>query len=70
MLYSHDPVPDSWYVNEQGKVVKVRLLMYREGQLDAVITDDLDGYSGVIKLNDWYNLHLSRYCYAPKFLPH
>ena len=71
MLCSHDPVPDSWYVNEQGRVVKVRMLLYREGHLDAVITNDLDGYSDRIKLDDWYDLHLSRYCYAPKrFYPH
>ena len=71
MLYSHDPVPDSWYVNEQGSVVKVCLLMYREGHLDAVLTNDLDGCSDVIKLDEWYNLHLSRYCYAPKkYCPH
>lgn len=66
MFCSHDPVPDSWYVNEHGKAVKVHLLMYREGRLDTVITNDLDGSSDMIKLDEWYELHLSRYCYAPK----
>jgi hypothetical protein len=63
---SHDPVPDSWYVNESGKVVKVRLLLYRAGRLDSVITEDLDGCSATVKLDEWYELHLSRYYYAPK----
>lgn len=66
MFCSHDPVPDSWYVNENGKVVKVCLLMYREGRLDTILTNDLDGDSEIIKLDAWYELHLSRYCYASK----
>lgn len=68
MFCSHDPVPDSWYVNEHGKVIKVRLLLYHAGCLDTIITEDIDGLSKRIKLNKWYELHLSRYCYAPKRL--
>lgn len=66
MFCSHEPVPDSWYVNENGKVIKVRLLVYRDGRLDTVITEDIDGLSNIIKLDVWYELHLSRYCYAPR----
>ena len=66
MFCSHDPVPDSWYVNENGKVIKVRLLLYQDGRLDAVVMEDLDGLSKIINLEQWYELHLSRYCYAPR----
>jgi hypothetical protein len=66
MFRSQDPVPDSWYVNETGKVVKVRLLLYREGHLNAVIVENLEGRHNSIKLENWYELHLSRYCCATK----
>jgi hypothetical protein len=70
MFCSHDPVPDSWYVSENGKVIKVRLLLYQDGRLDTVITEDIDGLSNIVKLDKWYELHLSRYCYAPRRLGH
>ena len=41
MFCSHDPVPDSWYVNENGKVIKVRLLLYQGGRLTKVLTEDM-----------------------------
>ena len=66
MFCSHDPVPDSWYVNENGKVIKVRLLLYRDGRLSAVMTEDIDGLPRIFRQEEWYELHLSRYCYAPK----
>jgi len=66
MFPSHDPVPDSWYVNTTGKVLKVRLLLYLEGYLDAVIIENLDGRHNMVKLERWYELHLSRYCCANK----
>ena len=37
MFQSQDPLPDSWYVDETGKVLKVKLLLYSESHLDAVI---------------------------------
>ncbi len=66
MFCSHDPVPDSWYVNENGKVIKVRLLLYQGGRLAKVLTEDIDGVSGIINYYQWYELNLSRYCYAPR----
>jgi hypothetical protein len=66
MFCSHDPVPDSWYVNENGKVIKVRLLLYRNGRLDTVLTEDINGVPRTVNLEQWYELHLSRYCYAPR----
>ena len=66
MLYSHDPVPDSWYVNETGKVLKARLLLYRSGRLNAVIIENLEGQRNIIKLENWYKLNLSRYCCAAR----
>ena len=66
MFRSHYPVPDSWYVNETGKVIKVRLLLYREGKLNAVIIENLEGRRNIIKLEGWYELHLSRYCCAAR----
>ena len=66
MFRSHNPVPDSWYVNKTGKVVKVRFLLYREGKLDAVIIESLEGLHNIIKHEGWYELHLSRYCCAAK----
>lgn len=66
MYPSHDPVPESWYVNETGKVLKVRFLLYQEGRLIAVIVENLEGRHDIIRLATWYKLHLSRYCCAPK----
>ena len=66
MFRSQDPVPDSWYVNQTGRVVKVRLLLYLEGRLNAVIVETLEGKRNIIKLKHWYELHLSRYCCATK----
>ena len=66
MFRSHNPVPDSWYVNKTGKVVKVRFLLYREGKLNAVIIESLEGQRNIIKREGWYELHLSRYCCAAK----
>ena len=66
MYRSHDPVPDAWYVNKTGKVLKVRLLLYREGRLNAVIIENLEGQRNIIKLENWYELHLSRYCCATR----
>ena len=66
MFRSHNPVPDSWYVSKTGKVVKVRFLLYREGKLDAVIIENLEGRRNIIKLAGWHELHLSRYCCTAK----
>ena len=69
MFQSQDPLPDSWYVDETGKVLKVRLLLYRESHLAAVIVETLEGKHQSIVLEKWYELHLSRYCCARKNLP-
>lgn len=68
MLRSQDPAPDSWYVNETGKVLKVRLLLYREGNLTAVIVESLDGQRKSIELESWYDMRMSRYCCSVKNL--
>ena len=66
MYRGQDPVPDSWYVNRTGKVVKVRCLLYLEGCLDAVIIETLEGRRNSINLEYWYELHMSRYCCATR----
>ena len=68
MFRSQDPVPDSWYVNESGKVLKVRFLVYRDGGLTAVIVESLEGRRKSIKLECWYEMHLTRYCCSHKNL--
>lgn len=70
MFRSQDPVPDSWYVNESGKVLKARLLLYRDGTLTAVIVESLEGQRKSIKLESWYKMHLTRYCCSLKNLLH
>jgi hypothetical protein len=69
MFQSQDPLPDSWYVDETGKVLKVKLLLYSESHLDAVIVETLEGKHQSIRLEKWYELHLSRYCCARNNLP-
>jgi hypothetical protein len=60
MYSTQDPEVGSWYVNRNGKLVKVRLAVYRHEYLSALLLEYLDGQHQIISINDWYCLELHR----------
>ncbi len=60
MFSTQEPVPGSWYVNRTGKLMKVRLMLYRGRRRRALLIEYLEGQCQIVGIDDWYRLQLHR----------
>ncbi len=60
------PTANTWYVNPTGKLIKVRMLCYEAGELNAVLIEYLEGNSQCLSLEDWNKLDLNKHAWMPE----
>jgi len=65
MFSSQEPVPGAWYINRTGKLMKVRLMLYRGRRRCALLIEYLEGQRQIIGIDDWYRLQLHRRAAIP-----
>jgi hypothetical protein len=61
MAVKQQPVPGYYYINLTGQLIKVKALLYADGQLSRVVVEYLDGKILNIRLDEWNWLDLSVY---------
>lgn len=59
MFRVQDPIVGAWFVNSTGQLIKVKLLMFSEQNLQRVLIQYLDGTTKLINEDDWFNLELN-----------
>ena len=60
MFETHEPVVGTWYVNQTGKLFKVKLLVFNEQDLGTVFVQYLDGSTKKMTQGDWACLKLNK----------
>ncbi len=61
MLYTkQEPEVGAWYTNRTGKLMKVKLVLYRHENPLRVMIEFLEGQHKIVNIDDWYYLELSR----------
>ena len=50
---------DSWFINRTGKLMKVKLIMYRHENPIKVMIEFIEGQLKVVSIEDWYCLELN-----------
>lgn len=60
MFTMQSPVVGTWYVNQTGKLIKVRMLLYVRDGLQNVMVEYLDGSLALVSADDWYCLKLNK----------
>ncbi len=60
MFIKQQPVVGAWYVNRNGKLMKVKLMVWHREEAVSVMIEYLDGNRQVLDVNTWYSLELSR----------
>lgn len=61
MFRVQDPVVGSWFVNLTGQLIKVRLVMFNEQNMQRVLIQYLDGNTKLINKDDWFCLKLNKH---------
>jgi hypothetical protein len=59
MAILQEPVVGSWYLNQTGKLMKVRMLMFTERRLSKVMIEYLDSSVKVVDIDAWNFLDLN-----------
>jgi hypothetical protein len=59
MAILQEPVVGSWYLNQSGKLMKVRMLMFTEQRLSKVMIEYLDGSVNIFDIEAWNFLDLN-----------
>jgi hypothetical protein len=59
MFHQREPVVGTWFVNQTGKLFKVKLLTYSGQTLHKVFVEYLDGANKIINADEWYCLKLN-----------
>lgn len=59
MTVAHKPAVGSWYLNQNGKLMKVKMLVYRAGQVSRVLLEYLDGTRQCVEIDAWCFLDLN-----------
>lgn len=54
-----EPEVGSWFVNRTGKLMKVKLIMYRHEIIQKVMIEFLEGEVKIVGIDDWYFLELN-----------
>ena len=57
----HEPVVGSWFINRTGKLMKVKLILFRHEEPIKVMIEFIEGQRKVVTVNDWYCLELNRH---------
>lgn len=61
MFCVQDPIVGTWFVNQTGQLIKVKLLMFNDENLQRVLIQYLDGTTKLIKEEDWFCLKLNKH---------
>ena len=61
MFRVQDPEVGTWFVNQTGQLMKVKLVMFAEEKLHRVLIQYLDGTTKLIKEEDWFHLKLNKH---------
>ena len=64
-MTTQKPIVNAWYVNQTGKLVKVRMLDYEAGKLAKVLIEYLEGNTILIGIADWNKLDLHIHAWMP-----
>lgn len=56
-----EPEAGLWFINRTGKLMKVKLIMYRHELIEKVMIEYLEGENKVVNIDDWYHLELNRH---------
>lgn len=59
MFNHHEPKVGTWFVNQTGKLFKVKLLILSGQRLQKVLVQYLDGSCTSIRADEWYCLKLN-----------
>ena len=59
MAILQEPIVGSWYLNQTGKLMKVRLLMFTEQCLSKVMIEYLDSSVKIVDIDAWNFLDLN-----------
>lgn len=60
MTVAQHPAVGSWYLNQSGKLMKVKLLVYRADAVSRVLLEYLDGTRQCVNIDAWNFLDLNR----------
>ena len=53
------PIPGYWYANPGGRLMQVRVVLYRDGQPARVMLETVGGQRQCLDLSAWCRLDLS-----------
>ena len=59
MAILQEPIVGSWYLNQTGKLMKVRMLMFTEQSLSRVMIEYLDSSVKIVDIDAWNFLDLN-----------
>ena len=59
MAILQEPIVGSWYLNQTGKLMKVRMLMFAEQRLSKVMIEYLDSSVKIVDIDAWNFLDLN-----------
>ena len=59
MAILQEPIVGSWYLNQTGKLMKVRMLMFTERCLTKVMIEYLDSSVKIVDIDAWNFLDLN-----------
>jgi hypothetical protein len=59
MAILQEPIVGSWYLNQTGKLMKVRMLMFTEQRLTKVMIEYLDSSVKIVDIEAWNFLDLN-----------
>ena len=59
MAILQEPIVGSWYLNQAGKLMKVRMLMFIEQRLSKVMIEYLDSSVKIFDIEAWNFLDLN-----------
>ena len=61
MFTMQTPEIGSWYVNQTGQLLKVKMLVHDKQILNSVLIQYLDGNTRLVSIDDWLCLKLNRH---------
>jgi hypothetical protein len=58
MAILQEPVVSSWYLNQTGKLMKVKLVLFDQNTISRVMVEYLDGTLSIVDIKLWNFLDL------------
>ena len=59
------PVPNTWYVNKSGKLIKVKMMAFKGHEISRIMIEFLEGTTQLVDFSDWARLDLERHAWVP-----